>query len=303
MPLPTKRAHLALETPENTESSSGDESDSSSSEEEGGMNAGQLPQHGDHELQVEFEARTAEVNDYHGISRLLGQTFRGGTGDFIPALTDFVISQRFIGSVITQSRNQEEEDEDEEDEEFDDLQNEVFGMMTLIKLGGPNPHTASKAVSDYLQAILSDKSKDLALLNGILKNVENNVGFIISERIINIPAQISVPLYETLANEVKKATSKNLPFNFTHYVLISKILTSSNNSTSSSSNENIFINAEEEIVVPECDLTVDIKDKEPVYRSDWGSDNQLLEKRKILVFKAGKMDKIVNGLKSAFPIP
>ena len=53
------------------------------------------------------------------------------------------------------------------------------------------------------------------------------IGLIISERIINMPPQISVPLYQTLSNEVRKARAKNLPFNFTHYLLISKVLMAS----------------------------------------------------------------------------
>ena len=52
----------------------------------------------------------------------------------------------------------------------------------------------------------------------IVRDPANDVGLILSERIINMPPQISVPLYETLFNEIKKAKAKNLPFNFTHYV-------------------------------------------------------------------------------------
>ena len=61
-------------------------------------------------------------------------------------------------------------------------------------------------------------------LANLLTSLESDVGLIISERIINMPPQIAVPLYQTLANEVKKAKIKNLPFNFTHYAIISKTL-------------------------------------------------------------------------------
>ncbi|QQP58444.1 BCCIP -like protein [Caligus rogercresseyi] len=116
--MPLKKAHLALETPENTESSSSseDEEDEMLDEEDRG------------ELQVEFEARTAEDCDYHGITRLLKQTFKG---DEIPldGLANYIIAQKTVGSVITQS-NSGGADEDDEDE-FDDLQNEVFGLISL----------------------------------------------------------------------------------------------------------------------------------------------------------------------------
>ena len=49
-----------------------------------------------------------------------------------------------------------------------------------------------------------------------------NLGFLISERILNMPPQISVPMYETLQKELRKAVAKNLPFDFTHFVMISR---------------------------------------------------------------------------------
>lgn len=53
-----------------------------------------------------------------------------------------------------------------------------------------------------------------------------SVGLIVSERIMNIPPQLSVPLYETLFNEIRKARAKNIPnFDFTHYALLCRILT------------------------------------------------------------------------------
>ena len=80
---------------------------------------------------------------------------------------------------------------------------------------------------------------------------------IISERIINMPPQISVPLYQTLSNEVRKARAKNLPFNFTHYLLISKVLLPSVELQPQAGV--MYANAEEEVFIPECDLVLDMK--------------------------------------------
>ena len=59
--------------------------------------------------QVEFEARTAEKCDFHGIKALLKKLFDVGGVDQVDltALTEFVIEQRSVGSVITQSRKQQ----------------------------------------------------------------------------------------------------------------------------------------------------------------------------------------------------
>lgn len=72
-----------------------------------------------------------------------------------------------------------------------------------------------------------------------------------------MPPQISVPLYQTLSNEVRKARAKNLPFNFTHYLLISKVLLPSVELQPQAGV--MYANAEEEVFIPECDLVLDMK--------------------------------------------
>merc|ERR1712141_360163 len=141
-------------------------------------------------------------------------------------------------------------------------------------------------------------------LSRLLSSSDIDIGLIISERIINMPPQISVPLYQTLSNEVRKARAKNLPFNFTHYLLISKVLLPSVEQAGV-----MYANAEEEVFVPECDLVLDMK----VNSTNDGSDHQearvvtisqeeLVEKKKVMVFKAERLDKIVGLVKNAFPI-
>merc|ERR1719510_2904470 len=156
-----KRPHMdpTPDTPEQTESSSED----SGPEDEGVIGEGEQ------EIQVEFEARTPEERDLPGIISLLRQCFRGSDEIDVSALARFVMKQRSVGSVVTQSPVTDDDDDDEE-------------------LGGQ--------------------------LSRLLSSSDIDIGLIISERIINMPPQISVPLYQTLSNEVRKARAKNLPFNF-----------------------------------------------------------------------------------------
>ena len=69
-----------------------------------------------------------------------------------------------------------------------------------------------------------------------------------------MPPQISVPLYQTLSNEVRKARAKNLPFNFTHYVLISKVLMAP-----VAQGGAMYANAEEEVFEQECKYVLEMK--------------------------------------------
>ena len=102
-----KKAHMdpaALETPEQTESSS--DNDSGSEDESNDM---------DQEIQVEFEARTPEERDLPGIISLLKQCFRGSEDVDMSALAQYVLKQRCVGSVVTQSPSDSTDDEDDDD--------------------------------------------------------------------------------------------------------------------------------------------------------------------------------------------
>ena len=54
----------------------------------------------------------------------------------------------------------------------------------------------------------------------LCNDASKSVGLIISERIMNIPPQLSVPLYETLFNEIRKARARDaLSSSVVRYIL------------------------------------------------------------------------------------
>jgi len=79
------------------------------------------------EFQVDFEGRNPQDPDYHGIKTLLQQLFLKAHID-LGGLTDLIISQNYIGSVVKQS-----EEIDESDDEDNDI-NDVFGITTIINV-------------------------------------------------------------------------------------------------------------------------------------------------------------------------
>lgn len=78
------------------------------------------------EFQVDFEGRNPQDPDYHGIKTLLQQLFLKAHID-LGGLTDLIISQNYVGSVVKQS-----EEIDESDDE--DSINDVFGITTVINV-------------------------------------------------------------------------------------------------------------------------------------------------------------------------
>lgn len=168
---------------------------------------------------------------------------------------------------------------------------EVFGLATIVRL--KNTEVADMIVRHLTKAVSTTDTR--GQLSRLLNSSESDIGLIISERIINMPPQISVPLFQTLSNEVKKAKAKNLPFNFTHYVLLSKILESPEASQAGI----MYTNAEEEVFEPECEFVLEVKNDDRIVTM---SQDDFLEKKKVMVFKADKLDKIVGIVKDAFPI-
>merc|ERR1719411_783956 len=65
-------------------------------------------------MNVNFDAQTATDSDFHGIKRLLQQLFLKANVN-LSALTDVILGQNHVGSVIKQAPL-EEDDEEEEDE-------------------------------------------------------------------------------------------------------------------------------------------------------------------------------------------
>ena len=66
----------------------------------------------------------------------------------------------------------------------------------------------------------------------------------------------------------------------------------------------MYANAEEEVFIPECDLVLEmnIKKDDQETRVVTISQEELVEKKKVMVFKAERLDKIVGLVKNAFPI-
>ena len=63
-------------------------------------------------------------------------------------------------------------------------------------------------------------SSDLLPLKDVLENSE--VGLILTERLINIPAEVSPPMYKMLLEEINWAIEEKEPYTFSHYLILSK---------------------------------------------------------------------------------
>jgi protein BCP1 len=67
----------------------------------------------------------------------------------------------------------------------------------------------------------SKSSQALAPLSNLLSS-SSQVGLVLTERLINVPSEISPPMYTMLIDEIEAAVEDKEPYEFTHYLIISK---------------------------------------------------------------------------------
>ncbi|XP_029156482.1 protein BCCIP homolog [Nylanderia fulva] len=262
------------------------------------------------ELQLDFEGRNPQDPDYHGIKTLLKQLFLKARID-LGGLTDLIISQNYVGSVVKQS-----EEIDESDDDDDSDINDVFGITTVINVSDRQNTSCIQQLRDLLKQLADEHATDAA--NAMIKNVLENdaaqLGLLINERFVNIPAKISVPLLENLISEVKRANNKNMPFNFSYYVLICKLYKSEDKKTNKKSkNKNrktgnepsiLWSNPEEEIFAENATVSFEFSVEEEAdsgLSGTWTeSDDEMIPYRRVLLFEAPKLQSIFEKIQNQF---
>ncbi|XP_057668893.1 protein BCCIP homolog [Diorhabda carinulata] len=243
---------------------------------------------GQKEIQATFEGRNPESQDFHGIKQLLSQLFLKAHID-LSQLSDLLIAQNGIGSVLKQSYG----DSDDEDEDVDmNDEKDVFGITSVISLTSSKNTPCIQQFYSLLEE-LGQKHADESVQNTI-KNIvtQHRIGFLINERFVNIPAQISLPLFTSLSDEVDRMAKKYPYYDFEYYILICKTCRSKDNK-----DEEFFTNEEEEIFSKEADLTFDFcvaNESDVGLGGKWlANDQQVIPYRRIVIFKADKLKNIV----------
>ena len=283
--------------------SSDDEEHSSSNSEDNERNV--IEEQG-MEIQVDFEGRNPLDPDYHGIKTLLQQLFLKAHID-LGGLTDMIISQNYVGSVVKQS-----DDLEESDDEDNDI-NDVFGVTTVINLSSGQNYLCIQQLRDLLKQLANEHATDAtnSMIKNILENDSEALGLLINERFVNIPAQISVPLLENLTSEIKRANNKRMAFDFSYYVLICKLYkmedqkvgkkVKSKKKSNAEEPTVIWSNPEEEIFAEDATCSFEFsveKESDSGLSGTWTEgDDEMVPYRRVLLFEATKLQSIIDRIK------
>jgi len=245
---------------------------------------------GDEEVQVDFEGRNPESQDFHGIKQLLQQLFLKAHLD-LSQMSDMLIEQAGIGSVLKQTID---DDDDEDDDLTDSL--DVFGITSVLNVSS---HKDSQCIQQLIN-LLFELSKEHAD-NSVQAEISNlfvsgkKVGLLINERFVNIPAKISDPLFSSLLGEIERMKIKKPEYDFDYLIMICKL------HKAKKSGEVFYTNAEEEIFAKEAQVSFEFgveTDSDSSVGGKWREEDIECEPfRRVLFIPGNKFNGIVQKIK------
>ncbi|XP_060066691.1 BRCA2 and CDKN1A-interacting protein-like [Ylistrum balloti] len=250
------------------------------------------------EVQVEFEARMLDDSDFHGVKTLLQQVFLKANVN-LSELTNTLISQNFIGCVIKQM--DVPDDDDDDDGMDDDDSDAVFGVMSVVNITEKKDLECVQQVRSLLLDNCKACAKEkMSRFSDMLHDSDQHVGLLLSERYLNIPPQISVPMYDSLIKDIEKCQRKQMKYTFARYVMISK--TYRMKGVSKQKEEPIiFSNSEEELLheASELSFTYSVEgDRDTVVGGKWDSDNPMEALRTVMVIPADQLSVALTRIKA-----
>jgi protein BCP1 len=157
-------------------------------------------------VDVEFEwFNFKPAIDFHGLKSLLRQLLDVDAQLFnLSELADLILCQPTIGSTV----------------KVDGEDTDAYAVMTVLNM---REHREKKIMQDLTSYIL-EKASSCSGLEGLKALVEEKeVGLLLTERLINCPAEIAPPMYTWLMDEVETAVDDKEPYEFSHYLVLSKV--------------------------------------------------------------------------------
>lgn len=213
-----------------------------------------------------------------------------------------ITDQNFIGSVVIQSFLGEDDDEDSDDDENFDSET-IFGLTSAVNISKTQSHGC---IEDLRKHILTKsnqfaKQTDKEIFENVLNDETQQIGLIINERFINIPAQISVPMLENLSDEIKHAAVKKPKYDFKHYIMIVKFNRKKGTAKPTNPDDDFYTNGEEEVLDEYANASFEFSvesETDTTLAGNWTEkDSELVPHRKVVIFDANKFPLIINAIK------
>ncbi|KAG2208539.1 hypothetical protein INT47_010235 [Mucor saturninus] len=253
-------------------------------------------------VDVDFDFYNPDDIDYHALKKLLTQLFASDAemlelGDF----ADILIEENQVGTTV----------------KVDDQKSDPYAILSVINLNQYKDKTGVKQLCTYLSNKCPKKNETMnkAVKKILSLSTDKHVGWVVSERFINMPVEIMAPMYTMLQEEIKKAVIADEPYAFEWYMFISKTYKEVT-STADEENEDqpeqkklktdinsetFYFQSEDEIISKYAEYQFDFKftnsEKEQAADSRRAfSDFGIAPSRKLLLVHKSKFDDLVNEI-------
>ncbi|EPS45375.1 hypothetical protein H072_549 [Dactylellina haptotyla CBS 200.50] len=159
-------------------------------------------------INVDFEFFDPQDHDFHGIKLLLRQLFDADSQLLnISTLADLIIEQKLVGSTV----------------KVDGREGDPFSFLSVVNWQMHKTAPEIQKLASYLIDRSANTPLESRLKTILSADASENTAIVLSERLLNMPADISPPSYKMLLEEIQLAVEDNEPYTFTHYLLISKV--------------------------------------------------------------------------------
>lgn len=210
--------------------------------------------------------------------------------------------------VIQSAVDGDDEDSDDDDTDFDSS-GTIFGITSAVNISKSQNHGCIEDIRKHIQAKCDQFAgeQDKQAFSSALNDDTKQVGLLINERFINIPAQISVPLLENLQKEIQSASVKKQKYRFDWYMMIVKFNRKMKKGGGSGTggktkHEDIYTNEEEDIIDEYTDGSFEYsaeRETDSTLAGNWTeSDSTLVPYRKVVIFESTKLPFVIDAIKS-----
>ncbi|MPC10052.1 Protein BCCIP [Portunus trituberculatus] len=140
-----------------------------------------------------------------------------------------------------------------------------------------------------------------ALLRDILGNESKHVGLLVSERLVNLPPQFAIPVFDCLRKEINEAKKKKMPYDFAYLLLICKVYKLEKKKKKKTVETELWGNPEEEVIAEECKASFEYNVKgQASISGEWDEDDpEYTPYRRVLVLEAARLPEIIAKVKQA----
>ncbi|KAI9586041.1 hypothetical protein GQX74_001888 [Glossina fuscipes] len=239
---------------------------------------------------INFKGRMIEDRDWYSLCQLLQRLFMQAHINCMK-MADLIIAQNFLGSVIYQCETDGNGSGIENDED-----SIVFGIITILNMTAKKDLPCIQQLHTFImQSAEKYATEDvLKKFDNILSDTSRPVGFLIYERLVNIPPDISIGLLENLQAEIMIAQQKGMKFGFAYYLMIIKLYR--REAKNGKPKEYFYTNVEEEFFAHKAISSFEysmIDDS-----GDWlDGEDAPPPYRKILLFEADQIPSIIDELR------